>query len=336
MDRLIKYTMNTILSRKLRDEILRLLVGYAIAQITTYALGYGTSPTCLISVAMVLLSVPPIEAYVQKKALERVYSNLIGAAIGIILSFAVETSFVRVVIGGIIIILISYFWPKINFSPASASVALLIVTEVSTGEAYRSMVERALLVVIGCLVGYITIRYIIPPRHHTFIVSTAKQLSLKFIFSVKYQLAYVFEDHDLSVVKAALYEAKKETVKYEYIIKAARLVSDEKFKYLSYLLASLEKLEALIEYIIKHDETFHAFDNEFKLHYLREIEQTLNYHVSIISPKDAYECDISKVGETVSPVQHISRNMISFLTKLDTYANSLDKLNQIRKAIGND
>ena len=53
-----------VLPTHIQRKILRILIAFPLAQLVTYLMGYGTSPTCLISTAMVLFSASPLETAV--------------------------------------------------------------------------------------------------------------------------------------------------------------------------------------------------------------------------------------------------------------------------------
>jgi uncharacterized membrane protein YccC len=305
--------------------ILRIIIAFPCAQLVTFLMGYGTSPTCLISTAMVLFSASPIETAVYKKMNERIFSNLLGLVIGLISMLLIQTPTVRIVIGGLMIVFVAHLFPKLNISPASTSVAMLIVTEAPRYEMYLSLQERALLAVIGCIIAYVVVRFIVPPRHHKTIYPKATRLSLEFIETLNASIVSNRKDLEIDGMRAALCRIKKETDRYCYIIDHMKSVTDDEFQTLAHVLKALNRLKMLIQFVIDHGPSFQQLDETYRVSFIAELSHNLHNHAALLlaEPPRTSPC-----GEDDYRFGHLpyNKDVTSFLYKLDKYHESLNAL----------
>lgn len=311
------------LPRHIQRKILRILIAFPLAQLVTYLLGYGTSPTCLISTAMVLFSASPIETAVYKKMNERIYSNLLGIVIGYVSTLLVQPPTARIIIGGLMIVFVAYWFPKLNISPASTSVAMLIVAEAPRYEMYLSLQERAFLVVIGCVIAYIVVRFIVPPRHHKTLYQKSITLSLSFIEQLK--VVTSADENNIELLKSALANIKKETDRYDYIIENMNKSKDPHFLALAHVLKSLKSLKDLAKFIIEHDPPFQQLEESYQAAVIKELSYHLEYHTALLSAEPPKTIPASEEAYSFGQLA-CHRDVTSFLYKIDKYRVSLEAL----------
>lgn len=312
-----------VLPTHIQRKILRILIAFPLAQLVTYLMGYGTSPTCLISTAMVLFSASPLETAVYKKMNERIFSNLLGIVIGYVSTLMVEPPTARIIIGGLMIVFVAYWFPKLNISPASTSVAMLIVAEAPRYEMYLSLQERAFLVVLGCVIAYIVVRFIVPPRHHKTLYAKAVRLSKQFVHRL--QAMQALSKADRAKMRFALAHIKKETDRYSYIIDNMNKSKDPQFVRLAQILKSLDLLKGVIQYMQEHDDDFEQLAEPYQEAFRAELARHLEYHAALLDAESFDEEPLRDHSYSFGELPY-HKAATSFFYPLDLYGSSLDSL----------
>lgn len=325
LQRVIPLHIRKVLPTHIQRKILRILIAFPLAQLVTYLMGFGTSPTCLISTAMVLFSASPLETAVYKKMNERIFSNLLGLVIGYISTLLVQPPTARIIIGGLMIVFVAYWFPKLNISPASTSVAMLIVAEAPRYEMYLSLQERAFLVVLGCVIAYIVVRFIVPPRHHKTLYSKAVKLSKQFVHQL--QSMQTLREADLAHMRNALARIKKETDRYTYIIENMNKSKDPQFIGLAHVLKSLDSLKGLVQFMIKHDAEFEQLTEPYQEAIRAELSDHLKVHDALLTVESINEDQISPNQYGFGELAY-HKAATSFFYQLDLYRESLDSLRE--------
>lgn len=321
-----------------RDQwirIFKITIGVWLGLIITNLMGFDNKFTGALS-ALLVMTVSPSINKTKSFAFIRFASNVIGVSIGMITATFIKNNYIAVPLGVFLSYLIKELF-KINISDMSTAIAALLVIDLSRDSPTGYSINRIVLIITGCSLGYIINSFLMPPnfgktaKEKVYKVSKEILQSLNRIYSKDLtKEEYIVLNKNVLISEKALESLKEDaTVSFR---KSQKTYIDKIPIYKEQITLNRVALGLIETFIIFKEELF-KLDTKVIDMILKELGKSILVHNHIVEGEEALQRPMTSYEEIMDQVHRSNKYSIIFLSKIIEYDCAIENYINSKKGM---